>query len=439
MPLGASRLNSLGRFTAPAGSSNLFTEATGTAPGSNSFTYTNGSGSVVSSAISQWNPACAYSTHQAESSGSANNPATVSIFLDTSNIVRRRHYYRSFTGTGTSITSVAAVILQDPMAGTFSKMYLAQPKLDRSTSGRGRWRVDSSSQLYGGHIWNGTSTGVTSTTTALPTFTYGSQTFFGSATTGNGSETQYHHEWFQDGSDIKVNVWSSPRDFTTEFTHIGTFTSASVTYYDSINDTVKGMGSPANTRGISFMFNVNTSTGKDELVICNGYVITRVQNIFGYSSITSTSNHDVLQSVSVSITNNQGAISFFNNTTKKMDIAMFTVSCPDTSTISVTWGSLFTTSALTGESLARLGKGNFADRFYLVTTNGGSNANIRAVTSTGVNNLTLSNTHTISSGGTITDLTMLGRFKDGNSNDSHAQWLYTRYGSNLQLNCINRA
>jgi hypothetical protein len=439
MPLGASRLNSLGRFSAPAGSSNLFTEATGTAPGSNSFTYTNGAGSVVSNVVSQWNPACAYSIQQAESGGQANNPSTVSIFLDTSNIVSRRHHYRASTGTGTSITAVTAVILQNPMAGTFSKMYLAQYRLDRGNAGRGRWRVDSSSQLYGGHIWNGTSTGVSSTTTALPTFTYGSQTFFGAATTGTGDQTQYHHEWFQDGSDIKVNVWSSPKDFTTEFTHIGTFTSSSVTYYNSINDTVKGMGSPANTRGISFMFNVNTSTGKDELVICNGYVITRVQNIFGYSSITSTSNHDVLQSVSVSITNNQGAISFFNNTTKKMDIAMFTVSCPDTSTITVTWGSLFTTSALTGESLARLGKGNFSDRFYIATTNGGSSANIRAVTSTGVNNLTLSNTHTIGSGGTITDLTMLGRMKDSNGADSSAQWLYTRYGSNLQLNCINRA
>ena len=439
MPLGAFRLNSLGRFKAPAGSGNLFTEGTGTAPGSNSFTYTMGTGVTVSSVVSQWNPACAYSTHQAESSGQASNPLTTSIFLDTSNIVTRRHHYRSGAGTGTTITAVTAVQLQNPMAGTFSKIYLTQPKLDRSTSGRGRWRTDSTTALYGGHIWNGTSTGTGATTTALPTFSYGSQTFFGAATTGTGSETQYHHEWFQDGSDIKVNVWSSPRDFTTEFTHIDTFTSSSVTYKNNMNDTVKGMGSPVNTRGISFMFNVNTSTGKDELVICNGYVITRVQNIFGYSTITNLTQHDTLQSVTVSITNNQGAISFFNNTTKKIDIAMFTVSCPDTSTITVTWGSLFTTSVLTDQSLVRLCKGNFSDRFYIASVSTSNTAVFRAVTSTGVNNLTLSNTSTLNVGNNIVDLTMLGRFKDSNSNDSHAQWLYIMVGNTLSLYCVNRA
>lgn len=439
MPLGAFKLNSLGRFTAPAGSSNLFTEGTGTAPGSNSFTYTTGTGVTVSSVVSQWNPACAYSIQQAESGGQANNPATVSIFLDTSNNVTRRHHYRSGTGTGTTITAVAAVTLAPTVSGTFSKMYVAQYRLDRGAAGRGRWRTDTTTALYGGHLWNGTSTGVTSTTTALPTFTYGSQTFFGAATTGTSDQTQYHHEWFQDGSDTKVNVWSCPKDFTTEFTHVGTFTSSSVSYYGITNDTVKGMGSPANTRGLSFMFNVNTSTGKDELVICNGYVISRIQNIFGYSTITSTSQHDTLQSVTVSITNNQGAISFFNNTTKKMDIAMFTVSCPDTSTITVTWGSLFTTSALTDQALVRLCKGNFSDRFYIASVSTSNTAVVRAVTSTGVNDLTLSNTSTLNVGNTIVDLTMLGRMKDGNGNDSSAQWLYIRVGNTLSLYCVNRA
>lgn len=441
MPLGAFRLNTLSRYLAPVGG-NLFTEGTGSAPSSNSYTYTVGTGVSVASNVAYFSPEGAYTSHMAEASGAASSPGINMIWADTG--VARRRYAYTAGGTGTSLTQTTPTSMGGSYTGAPNRMFVTGHRFDAGSSNwcRGRYMMYSSGSAPSttGYFWNPSSTGQSHTAASLTWHSTTSHVYYGGVMTGIGAETFYNHEWYRDSSNnLTVRVNTAPKDFTTAYTETASITLASNTHINDLKDCVKGMGAPTNTRGISFMFNVNTSTGKDELLICNGYVITKVQNIFGYSGISGSATIDNINSVTVSKSNNHGAISYWNNTTKKLDIAMFTVSCPNTTTINVTWGGLFT-QTLTGESRARLGKGNSAGRFMISTINSaGTGLAVRTVNSTGVNNLTISNSASVGTAySNIQEHTVINRFIDGSGADN-TLYVAVLHGTGLYAHAINRA
>lgn len=443
MPLGSFRLNSLSRYVAPVGG-NLFTEGAGSAASTNTYTFTVGTAATITSSAAYFSPECAYTNHMSESGGVASSPG-INLVWAQEGVAYRRLAYRSSTGTGVALTQGTATSMGGSYTGSPSRMFVVGSRYDAGSSNwtRGRYLMYSSgAAATAGYFWNASSTGQSNTAASLTWHSTATHIYYGGTMTGVGSaESFFYHEWYRDSSNnLVVKVNSAPKNFTTVYTETATVTTTSQTHISNLKDCVKGLGAPANTRGISFMFNVNTTSGKDELIICNGYVTRVIQNIFGYTGITGSATIDNIHSVTVSKFGNQGAISYWNNTTKKLDIAMFTVSCPNTTTIDVTWGSLFT-HTMTNESKARLGKGNSAGRFTITTVNSAnSGLSMRVVNSTGVNNLTISSS-VATIGTTYTNIvehTAINRFIDG-ANGDNTMFVAVLNGTTLYAHAINRA
>jgi hypothetical protein len=441
MPFGAFRLNtlSLNLEEAIAG---LFTEGTGTAPDTNTYTYTVGTAVTAATDVDYWTPEASYAYFNAESGGLASNPGINLVFARAGQL-RRRLAYRSGTGTGTGLTQIAEVSIGGSYTGAPSRMFVVAPRYGQNSFPRGRYLMHSDgSAAIAGYFWNPASTTQNSASALLSWHSTATHQYFGGSmgNIGTSSSTFYYHEWYKDVSgNLRVAVNSVPQDLTSGYTETANLSISTSDYILSMKDCVKGLGSPANTRGVSFMFNVNQTTGRDELVICNGYVIERIENIFAYSGINSAATIDNIHSLSVNKSTNQGMISFWNNTTKKMDMAFFTVSCPDTTTINVTWGNLFTYT-ITGDSKPRLGKGNNQGRFVLTSISStDTSLNVRTMNSTGINDLTVSNAASLSYADTIVEHTCLNRPIDNNGTDNTLFAGVLLANNTLTARAINRA
>jgi hypothetical protein len=376
-----------------------------------------------------------------ESGGLAVAPQ-LNLVYPKSGVLYRRLAYRASSGTGTTLTQGTEVNIGGSYSGAPSRVFVVGSRFDGAGSNwtRGRYLIRATGAATSGYFWNASSTGQSSTAAALTWHSTTTNTYYGSAMCGISSESFNYHEWYRDTSgDLNVRINLTTKDFTTAYSETANITlSSAPTYIDSLKDCINGLGTIANSRGVSFMFNVNTSTGKDELVICNGYVIQRIQDIFGYTGISSSSNIDSIHSVTVNKSTCQGAISFWNDSTKKLDVAFFTVTCPNTTTITVTWGSLFT-HTLTENTKPRLGKGTNAGRFNISSVSTSANTlNVITVDSSGVNNMVVSNTAALTGyANTITEHTCMTRFADGaGGNNTLFAAIYS--GTSLFARAINR-
>jgi len=414
---------------------------------SSAFTYSVSSAVELSNTANFWNPACSHTDHNNEDSGEAVTPHGFHMYGESTDVKGRR--VSTEYSDQTTIAQDSEQTVKSGYTSNANNFRTAYHTLNRQSSGatlsmKGRWRVDASDQKYTGYV-NGHA--FQTDAVALPTVTYSTETFYGAG--NSGGSTAYYHEWInsQDSAgspELTVHVFQTPRnkadppntpaDYVFESTIV-----LSGYSYEPMSDCVQGLGVPANSKGCTFMFAVNSNTGKEELIVCNGYVITRFTNVFDYSGITISSDADVLQSAAVDTGDSQGIVSYFDSVTDKLDVKMFTVSCANTSTIAVTYSTKVFTVALTGEGKPRLGQGNMDGRLMLSSTNGSTTVYVRTLQSTGINNLSVSNSVSTTHTHTITDHTCMNRSKDAAGLDNILFLVcYAQSNSTLAVRAIKR-
>ena len=422
----------------------------GLVPNSSAFTYSVGTAVELSNTANFWNPACSAADHGSEDAGEANNPKSLHIYGESTD-VKTRLVYTSFADQN-DISQTAEITVKSSYTSNANNFRTAYHTMNRQSSGgtdpmKGRWRVDASDQKHTGYLYFTGALNFEDDDVALPTVTYSTETFYGAANTGGS--TAYYHEWInsQDSAgspELTVHVFQTPRAFNAAPNTAGNYVFESTIVlsgyaYEPMPDCVQGLGVPANSKGCSFMFAVNSNTGKEELIVCNGYVITRFTNVFDYTGITISSDEDVLQSAAVDTGDSQGIVSYFDSVTDKLDVKMFTVSCANTSTIAVTYSTKVFTIALTGEGKPRLGQGNMDGRLMLSSTNGSTTVYVRTLQSTGINNLSVSNSVSTTHTHTITDHTCMNRFKDAAGLDNILFLVcYAQSNSTLAVRAIKR-
>lgn len=435
MPLGAFRLNTLGRNLVAGG----LVEGAGSTPGSTTYTYTFGTTNTSTTSVGYWKPDAGYAITMAESSGNASNPG-FHVTYSIGTTLYRRLYYRSGTGTGTTVTlgtqtSMITSFTPDEFIG------ISPQKLSRDGgNGRGRFIGKSASNLRRQYyVWHTSSTGVSSAAYLTDTTTLD---FFGHNHCGR-SGTIYYHNWYANSTATQYNciIDSCPNDFTTAYTNITTLSSSTGNDYAYLtsqsNSAVQGLGNPANTYGISFLYTYGNASntqnnGNDALIITNGYVFKEEQTPFNFG----TSGR--LLSMTMSRSNNIGIIGWWNSSTQKLDMRMFSVSCPDTSTINVTWGTHFTLN-MSGEQNPQFGRSGRDGRIMLTSTNGSSTVYVRTLDSSDENTLTVSN-RASSTGYTAAGINhaCFNRFPDANDLDN-TLGLFVLDGTTLKVRFINRA
>jgi hypothetical protein len=402
----------------------------GAPPTAEYFDYTLGNSLVLDNRVVFWNPALSAFYHKAETSGVAtdvsiclyvieDNSAGAQIRL-VGDLIRRT----AFT-TGTTIETFDPPRNTEVFSGNITKGYMVNNRLANGATDEPR-RFARFTSSIGQHkrisllhtsSFN-FSTGSTNDTN------FPSAKMYGAANTGGdfgdqGGATTFQHEWFRstdlDSAGLpylEINVHSAARgtDGGGSFSLVRTIQLVGVDY-KILDNAIHGLGVPTNSDGVSFMHTVNLSTGKDELLVCNGHTIVKFDG-FGYNTIDTNSDNNVLQSAAVNInTNKQGMISYFDATEKFMDVLMFNVTCASTSSIEIDMGELFTID-LSNQSKPRLGQGNKNGRLMLSTTDNGTNTYVRTLQSNSINNLRMCNGVSDTDTAVISDHTCLNRFVD---------------------------